>query len=365
MSVPSKSMFVQTIRSTGFLLPILLLLCSFLVLTLYYEIQPDLSVFPNREFEYHTYTDRANEGNSTILGFQVNDSLIQVDFKLNDQFQSPYIGITLAPKSQQPIDASYYNELLFRVQGEGIDKLGLSIFTPLMSEPEAPFHTFLSISEKTTSYHLPIDDFLLPDWWKELHSIPMKENPRPALDQTLHLNIGTAYTPNIVQPMTLKIHSIQLTRDNAPLYTKLALIYPISCLLLFLVIFLTKAYHAKNTSITVQYQALQLDKKQPIESFIDYINTHFQDSQLSIESVAKETGISPRKITQTIKEQFNCNFKSYINHIRIKESQRLLSSTRLNIGEVAYKVGFNNQSHFNRVFKNEVGQSPSEYRDCT
>jgi len=46
----------------------------------------------------------------------------------------------------------------------------------------------------------------------------------------------------------------------------------------------------------------------------------------------------------------------------MSESKRLLLETDLPIGEITYRVGFNNQTHFNRVFKAEMQISPSEYR---
>ena len=97
--------------------------------------------------------------------------------------------------------------------------------------------------------------------------------------------------------------------------------------------------------------------------FIDFINNNFQNSELTLDLVSSETGVSQRRITNEIQNQFGCNFKTYINRLRINESKRLLINKELNIGEIAFKVGFNNQSHFNRVFKSEVQISPTEYLD--
>ena len=64
-----------------------------------------------------------------------------------------------------------------------------------------------------------------------------------------------------------------------------------------------------------------------------------------------------------IQKSFECNFKTYVNRLRINESKRLLAETELNMGEIAFKVGFSNQTHFNRVFKNFENISPSDYRE--
>ena len=58
--------------------------------------------------------------------------------------------------------------------------------------------------------------------------------------------------------------------------------------------------------------------------------------------------------------QIGEHVKTYINNIRIEEAQRLLANTKLNISEIAYTVGFNSPSTFNKVFKKTTGMTPSE-----
>ena len=73
-------------------------------------------------------------------------------------------------------------------------------------------------------------------------------------------------------------------------------------------------------------------------------------------------GFSARKISDLIKENYSLSFKQYINNIRFNEAKRLLKESNLPINEIAYKVGFNNISHFNRAFRQYCNCSPQEYR---
>lgn len=135
-------------------------------------------------------------------------------------------------------------------------------------------------------------------------------------------------------------------------------------LLVFFALYVIERIRENRQIITITYKPIENRNIETSKSdFIDFINNNFQNSQLTLDFVSSETGVSQRRITNDIQNQFACNFKSYINRLRINESKRLLLEKDLNIGEIAFRVGFNNQTHFNRVFKSEVQISPTEYRD--
>lgn len=62
-----------------------------------------------------------------------------------------------------------------------------------------------------------------------------------------------------------------------------------------------------------------------------------------------------RKLTGT-------TFTEYVSRLRIEKAKDLLLNQNLRISEIAYEVGFQSLTHFNRVFKNVVGESPTDYR---
>jgi AraC-like DNA-binding protein len=57
------------------------------------------------------------------------------------------------------------------------------------------------------------------------------------------------------------------------------------------------------------------------------------------------------------------NFTEYLSRVRIERSKNLLLNPHLRVSEIAFEVGFQSLTHFNRVFKNTVGESPSHYRE--
>ncbi|WP_228054750.1 helix-turn-helix transcriptional regulator [Gloeocapsopsis crepidinum] len=69
---------------------------------------------------------------------------------------------------------------------------------------------------------------------------------------------------------------------------------------------------------------------------------------------------------------FACTFKittgkslhCYLTQRRIKRAKVLLSVTQFAIAEVAYRIGFYNQSHFTAQFRKLTGVTPKQYREC-
>jgi AraC-like DNA-binding protein len=79
--------------------------------------------------------------------------------------------------------------------------------------------------------------------------------------------------------------------------------------------------------------------------------------------VAKAVNTSPFYFCKIFKKATGLNFTDYVSRIRIERSKNLLLNPNLRVSEIAFEVGFQSLTHFNRVFKKAVGQSPTHYRD--
>ena len=101
-----------------------------------------------------------------------------------------------------------------------------------------------------------------------------------------------------------------------------------------------------------------------LHDVLRYIELHLSDPKLSIATVAKGCGISPRYVSILLKLH-GSPFSTLVWEQRLKIAGRLLSSSRsndLSISKVAYGMGFKSLAHFSRKFKAAFGMSPSEYR---
>jgi AraC-like DNA-binding protein len=84
--------------------------------------------------------------------------------------------------------------------------------------------------------------------------------------------------------------------------------------------------------------------------------------ELSLSKVAKAANISRNHLSERFKQVTGTNFVEYVAHTRFEEACRLLRDVDLRISEIAFAVGFQSLSQFNRVFKKFSEKSPSAYR---
>ena len=84
--------------------------------------------------------------------------------------------------------------------------------------------------------------------------------------------------------------------------------------------------------------------------------------QMSLAAVAKAVNMSASYFSEKFKEITGINFVTYVARTRIEKARHLLQNPKLRVSEIAFEVGFQSLSQFNRAFKNVTGKAPSEYR---
>jgi AraC-like DNA-binding protein len=84
--------------------------------------------------------------------------------------------------------------------------------------------------------------------------------------------------------------------------------------------------------------------------------------ELSLTQVAKAVNISPNYLSEQFKQVTGINFVDHVALTRFEKARILLHDFGLRVSEVAFAVGFQSLSQFNRVFKRLAGTSPTQYR---
>jgi AraC-like DNA-binding protein len=85
--------------------------------------------------------------------------------------------------------------------------------------------------------------------------------------------------------------------------------------------------------------------------------------ELSLPELASRFGLNPSYFSRLFARHTGTPLFEYVNRIRIQKSCLLLKRSALSILEIAFSVGYNNLSHFNRYFRRIMGESPREYRN--
>ncbi len=93
-----------------------------------------------------------------------------------------------------------------------------------------------------------------------------------------------------------------------------------------------------------------------------FINEH-QTEELSLEQVASAVHTSKFYFCKMFKKATGINFTDYLSRLRTERAKNLLLNPNLRVSEIAYEVGFQSLTHFNRVFKRIAGRSPTNYRE--
>jgi AraC-like DNA-binding protein len=351
----------QIIIGSSVLIQIMLYFCFF--------HKSSLIFFPENNLHIEFYNDVADHGNSIIEEHVRSDSMLSMRFILKEGFVRPYVGIKLQSKNCMPFDISKYNEVQIEAAGDKITTVVIYLITLNNSSmedygrfDELYFCGNIELAPEKRTFKLTIRDFVTPDWWYDVNNLSPNQHFKPDLKHVTSLNIATGLAPDVDTQRSIHIYKIEFSRNNTLVISGMSFIQLVILILLFGKYHLKSKPVSKQQEIVINYKPVAIaSQKGSVDNYLDFINQNFHNSELNLNTIAKATGINQHSITDGISQQFNCNFKTYLNQIRINEAKRLLKETDLHISEIAYKVGYSSPSHFNRVFKNLTRKNPSGF----
>jgi len=120
---------------------------------------------------------------------------------------------------------------------------------------------------------------------------------------------------------------------------------------------MTSAHQLKSVGLRDRNRA------EPVEIWKarKFIDEH-SGEELSLSKVAKAVNSSANHLSEKFKQVTSINFVDYVARARFDKACDLLLNSNLRISEIAFAVGFQSLSQFNRVFKRLSDKSPSAYR---
>lgn len=109
----------------------------------------------------------------------------------------------------------------------------------------------------------------------------------------------------------------------------------------------------ESVNVTDMLYKMKLVKK--------YIDDHFADSTLSLETISSEFSYNKKYLSSAFKKQFKIGISEYMTTVRINHACVLMEQRYTSVKDIAFLCGFSDQMYFSRVFRKKMGVSPKEH----
>ena len=240
----------------------------------------------------------------------------------------------------------------------------------------APGRTNIYCVGKNT-YELVHDDIVLV-WPMEMHSIVDANREDSLVVQFSNGFINSLFDLRRIMHMYRNLHII-CVQSHPELAAKLKdLIYrmrdiffsempdrEIRCTMLLMEFMLTLLEHRKELAPDMEDEVrdgLGDDVMRRLMMVTDYIKNNLTADDLSQGAMAEMAGISREYFSRIFKNVTGMNYTKWLNMIRLEKATELLSDDKRPLTEIAMMSGFQSIPSFNRVFREEKGMAPGEYR---
>lgn len=118
---------------------------------------------------------------------------------------------------------------------------------------------------------------------------------------------------------------------------------------------------ARVEAVLARNKRLGSETQRLVRRAMAYIHAHSAEP-ISRADIAQHVGMDEDYLTRCFDREVGVSPITYLSRYRIKRARELLETTDMSITEVALEAGFSSPSHFSNVFRNQVGISPSAYR---
>ncbi len=334
-------------------------------------------------WQYMTNTDQTIGGTSSA---RIPDPLrkqLRFEFKMTNAGQFPFAqaGMILRDSKGELLHADWtkYSEISFLAKCAPSNSMALWISTFDDNVSKAGDFTtyrtpgtYFSCNERGVPVSLDLRRLTIPDWWFYTVKLDLSHQGYE-LNKVSKIVFGTSsQSPSNVDSY-LDITELTLQGRDYRYIAALVIILPVSWLA-FAFWFLRAHGRALTSSLNskmksdlplMAYRELTLEPYRDKEkaTVLRYIATNYTNADLDLDSVVSATGTNRNKVNEILKTELGMTFTSYLNKLRLTQAARLLAEKgSATISEIAYSVGYSNVSYFNKLFKEEYGCTPKDFR---
>ena len=109
------------------------------------------------------------------------------------------------------------------------------------------------------------------------------------------------------------------------------------------------------------FNSESIQENERIKKVFNYIKLNYKE-EVSLNEVSELVFMTPPSFCRYFKSKTNKTFTTFLNEYRINNALKLLAQSELDIKNICFQCGYNNFSHFNRLFKKQISMTPSEFR---
>lgn len=344
-----------------------------------------VSLFPGRDDDllWASAVEPKQPNGETRLTVKNEIGTVEYEFFLDSEEPFPYTHYSLyfidAIQSFVKADLTRYSDIRFKIQCDPKNVLMLVAFS--FDDKVTNLNNMASRRVSSTAFScdnhwsevsIKLADLDTPHWWLGRYGFEFSDTGY-RLDQVM----GFAWVNSLQSPLNtnsrVKLTDIRLEgRDFRYVYLALgfsALVWVVFIALLIRcyikVLTLELKARVKQDQPLIAYKKLSIEPQKDKEksALLRYIATEYANPELSLEMAVTQLGINRTKINDLLKEELGLTFSAYLNKLRLTEAARLLSEKEeANVSEIAYTVGYNNVSYFNKLFKQEYGCAPKTFK---
>lgn len=118
----------------------------------------------------------------------------------------------------------------------------------------------------------------------------------------------------------------------------------------------------KNQSAFIMFNGQKAHEDEPVKKAQEFIENNVSD-RISVEELALKFAIGKRNFERRFKKATNNTPVEYMQRVKIEAAKKCLETSRKNVNEVMYDVGYSDTKAFRTVFKKITGLSPIDYRN--
>lgn len=319
-------------------------------------------------------------GGTSQLLLQESKKYLAFEFKLDQRYTYPYASLGLVFNDGKQMNTlrnlSRYSTLRIALRCKPANDLNFVLYSvdePLTAATEfqnlRPSLTSFPCGEELEQVDINLSALVTQEWWLSERGLPPTDTAYN-LKQVFSVALVNSRQSPLGQPVRVEVTQL-LFRGWHPqrLAAALASLVLASAMLVFLIYhrYLGRLLKPIETHIepATSYQPLKVTAKKDRDkhAVLQYLAKEYTHPNLSLQQVMQQLGINRTKLNHILKEETGLTFSSYLNHLRLTEAARLLlEKDTASVAEIAYSVGYNNASYFNRIFKSEYGCAPTAYR---